>query len=57
MFNDVPPVHPFFPFIQALAANGITGGCGVSPPLFCPDDPLTRGQAAVFFGRGLGLVP
>jgi hypothetical protein len=54
-FNDVPTSHPFFRFIEALRAAGITGGCSASPPLYCPDDPLTRGQAAAFFGRGLGL--
>jgi hypothetical protein len=54
-FNDVPPSHLFFPFIEALAAAGITGGCSVSPPLYCPDSPLTRGQMAVFLSRALGL--
>lgn len=54
-FNDVPPSHPFFQFIQALAAAGITGGCSAAPPLYCPDDPLTRGQMAVFISRALGL--
>lgn len=57
IFNDVPPTHLFFPFIQALAVAGITGGCSVSPPLYCPDEPITRGQAAVFFSRGLHLLP
>jgi hypothetical protein len=54
-FNDVPPSHPFFQFIQALAAAGITGGCSATPPLYCPDDPITRGQMAVFISRALGL--
>jgi len=54
-FDDVPTNHPLFPFIEALAAAGITRGCSTTPPLYCPDDPLTRGQAAVFFGRALGL--
>lgn len=45
----------FFPFIEALAAAGVTGGCSVSPPLYCPDDPVTRGQMAVFISRALGL--
>jgi hypothetical protein len=54
-FSDVPLSHPFFPFIEALAAAGITGGCAVSPARYCPDDPLTRGQMAVFLGRALGL--
>jgi hypothetical protein len=54
-FNDVPTNHIFFQFVEALAAAGITGGCSVAPPLYCPDDPVTRGQMAVFIGRALGL--
>jgi hypothetical protein len=52
-FNDVPTTHPFFQFIEALAASGITAGCGNGN--FCPDAPLTRGQMAVFLGKALGL--
>jgi hypothetical protein len=56
-FNDVPTTHPFFQFIEALKASGITGGCQGSPlpPLFCPDNPVTRGQMAVFLAKALGL--
>jgi hypothetical protein len=54
-FADVPTSHAFFKFIEALAAAGITGGCNASPPLYCPDDPVTRGQMAVFISRALGL--
>ena len=54
-FNDVPTDHPFFQFVEALAKSGITGGCAASPPLYCPDAPLTRGQMAVFLAKGLGL--
>jgi hypothetical protein len=54
-FNDVPTTHQFFKFIEALHASGITGGCQVSPPLYCPDNPVTRGQMAVFLATALGL--
>src|SRR5262249_54013714 len=54
-FNDVPTSHPFFQFIEALKASGITGGCQASPPLYCPNDTLTRGQMAVFLAKALGL--
>jgi hypothetical protein len=54
-FGDVPPGHPFFPFIEALKASGITSGCQTSPPLYCPDQALTRGQMAVFLSTALGL--
>ena len=52
-FNDVPTGHPFFQYIEALAASGITGGCGSGN--YCPDQPLTRGQMAVFLAKALGL--
>jgi hypothetical protein len=54
-FNDVPTNHPFFQFIEALSASGITGGCQGNPPLYCPDNPVTRGQVAVFLAKALGL--
>jgi len=54
-FQDVPVSHVFFQYIEALAASGITTGCSASPPLYCPNDPLTRGQMAVFLARALGL--
>jgi len=52
-FNDVPTTHPFFRSVEAMAASGITGGCGAGN--YCPDDPLTRGQMAAFLARALGL--
>ena len=51
--NDVPTGHPFFRFVEALAAAGITGGCGAGS--YCPDQPVTRGQIAVFLSAALGL--
>jgi hypothetical protein len=54
-FNDVATNHPFFRYIEALKAAGITGGCNASPPLYCPDSPVTRGQMAVFLATALGL--
>ena len=52
-FGDVPLTHPFSQFGEALAASGVTGGCGSGN--YCPDDPLTRGQMAVFLSVALGL--
>ncbi len=52
-FADVPLDHPLSQFVEALAKSGITGGCGGGN--FCPDNPLTRGQMAVFLAKGLGL--
>jgi hypothetical protein len=48
----------FEPDIEWLAGEGITKGC--NPPvndMFCPDDPVTRGQMAAFLHRALdGIV-
>jgi hypothetical protein len=52
-FNDVPLNHPFFQYIEALAASGITGGCGSGN--YCPNNNVTRGQMAVFLAKALGL--
>lgn len=52
-FTDVPTSHPFFRFVEALVSAGITGGCGSG--LYCPNNPVTRGQMAVFLSAALGL--
>ena len=52
-FGDVPVTHPFFKFVEALAKSGITAGCASGN--FCPDNPVTRGQMAVFLSKALGL--
>jgi hypothetical protein len=51
----VPTTHPLYQFIEALYNSNITGGCSVSPPLYCPDAPVTRGEVAVFLATALGL--
>jgi hypothetical protein len=52
-FADVPVGAFGFQHIEALAASGITGGCGGGN--FCPNDPLTRAQMAVFLAKAFGL--
>jgi hypothetical protein len=52
-FNDVPTSDPFFRAIEALAASGITSGCGGGN--FCPNDVVTRAQLAKFLAVALGL--
>lgn len=48
-FADVPPSNPFYGSVQKMKELGITTGC--SPFLYCPDEPTTRGQMAVFLTR------
>ena len=50
-FSDVPS-GPFCGFIERMADDGITSGCG--GVRFCPNDPVTRGQMAVFIEGALG---
>ncbi len=52
-FGDVPTSSPQFKFVEALVAAGITAGCGSGN--YCPNDPVTRGQMAVFISVALGL--
>jgi hypothetical protein len=56
VFDDVPcPGAPAVDFIEQLAAEQITGGCSISPPLYCPDGSSTRGQMAVFIVKTFHL--
>ena len=48
IFVDVPCSDPLAPWIEELYTEGITGGCSVSPLLYCPSSAVTRGQMAVF---------
>ena len=50
-FEDVPATYWAYQWIEALAANSITGGCSTTPKLFCPDTLVTRAQMAVFLLR------
>ena len=52
-FGDVPTNFLYFKAIEALAASGITGGCGSGN--FCPNQNVTRGEMAAFLARALGL--
>ena len=42
-----------WPHVEALAASGITAGCGGGD--YCPGATLTRRQMAVFLAKALGL--
>lgn len=52
-FLDVPVSNPQFQFVEALVAAGVTAGCGSGN--YCPNNPVTRGQMAVFLSKALGL--
>ncbi len=50
-FDDVSGTHEAN--INAIADAGITLGCNSDGTLFCPGDPVTRGQMAGFLFRAL----
>ncbi len=59
VFLDVPCTSPFAPWINELAARGVTAGCGDGTN-YCPADPTTRQQMAVFLlktAEGSAYVP
>jgi hypothetical protein len=46
VFADVPCGSQFADWIEELAAEGVTGGCGGGN--YCPASPVTRAQMAAF---------
>src|SRR5262249_39104825 len=50
VFADVPCPSTFAAWIEEMAAENITGGCGGSN--FCPTNPVRRDQMAVFLLKG-----
>jgi hypothetical protein len=53
IFADVVCPGPFADWIEQLAAEGITAGCGGGN--FCAGGPVTRGQMAVFLTQAFQL--
>lgn len=53
MFDDVPQNYWAAAWIEALANEGITGGCAADR--YCPDAAVTRDQMAVFLVRTFDL--
>ena len=53
-FADVPCSSSFASWVDELARRGVTGGCGGGN--YCPANPVTRGQIAVFLATTFGLA-
>ncbi len=53
LFTDVPANYWAADWIEALAVEGITTGCGGG--IFCPETNVTRDQMAVFLVRAFNL--
>ena len=56
-FSDVPVSHFASGQIERLFELGITVGCSSDPLLYCPNDPTTRAEMAVFLIRALEETP
>ncbi|HET8643980.1 MAG TPA: S-layer homology domain-containing protein [Vicinamibacteria bacterium] len=57
-FADVPASSAYYRFIETLLHKGVTGGCSASN--YCPANPTTREQMAVFVlaaREGAGYMP
>ena len=53
VFTDVPESHWAWNWIETLYRNGVTTGCSTNPPMYCPEDSVTRAQMAIFLERGV----
>jgi hypothetical protein len=53
VFGDVPTTHWAAAWIERLASEGITSGCGEGN--YCPDNAVTRAEMAVFLVRTFNL--
>jgi hypothetical protein len=49
----VPASHAFVNYINQIKTVGWTNGCSLFPPLFCPEQTVSRGQMAVFIVRAV----
>ncbi|TET84634.1 MAG: FAD-dependent oxidoreductase [Anaerolineales bacterium] len=59
LFEDVPD-NWVADWVEALFADGITLGCSIDPPRYCPNARVTRAEMAIFLGRairGTSYVP
>ncbi len=51
VFDDVPNGAFYHNDVTTIKDLGITAGCSTSPPLYCPNNFVTRGEMAVFLAQ------
>jgi len=59
-FDDVPDWHWANNWIERLHYAGVTWGCSQSPPMYCPENTVTRAEMAKFLLasiHGAGYMP
>lgn len=49
-FDDVAAAHPYHDYVAAITRARVTAGCGSN--IYCPDNPVTRGQMSAFLLKG-----
>jgi len=54
VFTDVPASSPFCRWIEELVRRAVVAGCGGGR--YCPQDPVSREQMAVFISATFGLT-
>jgi hypothetical protein len=54
MFGDVPATSPYCRWIEELVRRAVVTGCGGGN--YCPNNPVTRGQMAVFLTVSFSLA-
>ena len=54
-FGDIDVSDWRATYVEVLAVEGITSGCKATPPEFCPDRSVTRGQMATFLVRAFNI--
>ncbi len=52
-FADTPLSHWAYSWIERLFNSGITTGCNTNPLIYCPEQPVSRAEMAVFLVRGV----
>ncbi len=53
VFNDVPPTDGGCKSVHFIATQGVTAGC--APSQYCPTNPVTRAEMAVFLSTAFGF--
>ena len=54
-FEDVAADSPLAGYVERIAELGVTAGCNLDGPLYCPEAPVDRAQMALFLKRALEL--
>ena len=57
VFSDIPINYWAYDYVMAIYNVQITAGCSQEPPMYCPENNVTREQMAVFIIRAMEEVP